>query len=671
MSDLKIIDRPASVGVLGRRTQPVQLLVIYNDPRPAATAFPAYNTDPATITPHYYIASDGIVVGLATDDQMTQHGGTTTWQGQNLEIATISLAIALEHTPGTPFPATLLRSLHSLVTALITYHRLPTTALYRWEAREPGAESGPGQLVAVTLPVVPPNTPANALLDLGGSGLDDGDTTCAPPPLPPPQDSGAVLGDDPNRPSPTDLWFFLQQETYRHRGEGFRQDWAIHLAACTTGLGAPLAPSQSIKLDGRDYLFQVYGNDVLFNEKPNWQALQRLSQTHGGTIAASGLARNLLDTAYAASGAPFQADWKFHQIAVRENLGTPLSPAYRIPHEGKEYSLQIFSGETFYTEVPNWGDVRRLSQTPPGPLADALWSETYKPSGATYDPAAPFQQIAAQNYLGAPLTGPYQALINSASYTIQVFANDTVYSGFDEAPARLSALAPPSGINSPTPIGVATNTNAPSGSPDDAFSDQLPLFTMLPLPGQPPISQFYGYTRFSAGAGRQFYGSTQGRHSGIDFGVPVGTPLLAIGHGLVVHAGENGPFGAKLPQSIVVRYGAIYALYGHASVCHVAKGQFVTPGQTIGEVGSFNGPHLHFELRAVPTDTLDNRDPLQNAKNPGQAFNPIDCFSPSLDDYFARMLSRLGSTDGAFCQGGFRDQQQIVFGGPVDTRPCS
>jgi murein DD-endopeptidase MepM/ murein hydrolase activator NlpD len=208
--------------------------------------------------------------------------------------------------------------------------------------------------------------------------------------------------------------------------------------------------------------------------------------------------------------------------------------------------------------------------------------------------------------------------------------------------------------------------------PDDALSATQPVFGLLPIEGQPRISQFYGYTRFAAGNGRHFYTQTQGQHSGIDFAVNVGTPLVAIDYGVVVWAGFNQgglTFGAG-PRSIIVRYGAIYALYGHTSSESVRRGQAVEPGQVIGHSGFPSAPHLHFELRPVPERVHGDRNPGQNPVNPGFAVNPIDYFSPDLAHYFVQRLRQLGGNQQHFCQGRYDAQGRITFGAAVDTRPC-
>jgi len=99
--------------------------------------------------------------------------------------------------------------------------------------------------------------------------------------------------------------------------------------------------------------------------------------------------------------------------------------------------------------------------------------------------------------------------------------------------------------------------------------------------------------RVSSGFGQR----ARGNHEGIDFAVPVGTPVLASTGGVVVYAGERGSYGnlvtIQSPDGIETRY-------AHLSALNVAKGDAVTAGQEIaksGNTGLSTGPHLHFEVR--------------------------------------------------------------------------
>lgn len=99
-----------------------------------------------------------------------------------------------------------------------------------------------------------------------------------------------------------------------------------------------------------------------------------------------------------------------------------------------------------------------------------------------------------------------------------------------------------------------------------------------------------------------------GRHEGIDFAKPVGTPILACAPGQVIGTGVWG--GAYGKNSIVIKHvvnkQVLYTMYAHASKLYVKKGDKVTAGQHIADVGAegnVTGPHLHLECQAKPTWT--------------------------------------------------------------------
>lgn len=98
-------------------------------------------------------------------------------------------------------------------------------------------------------------------------------------------------------------------------------------------------------------------------------------------------------------------------------------------------------------------------------------------------------------------------------------------------------------------------------------------------------------------------------HTGIDFGVGIGTPIHCAGNGVVVHAGWWGAYGNAV---IVDHGGGVTTLYGHMSkvLCH--RGQTVSRGTVLGLVGSTGwstGPHCHFEVRknGVPVNPMNFR----------------------------------------------------------------
>jgi murein DD-endopeptidase MepM/ murein hydrolase activator NlpD len=99
------------------------------------------------------------------------------------------------------------------------------------------------------------------------------------------------------------------------------------------------------------------------------------------------------------------------------------------------------------------------------------------------------------------------------------------------------------------------------------------------------------------------YRAGQGLHFGLDFAAPCGTPVVAIGDGLV--AKVDAPEHGALPHNLMIQLDAGYAtLYGHlVERSKLAVGQRVTSGQVVGFSGDSFGtchsaPHLHLEIRS-------------------------------------------------------------------------
>jgi hypothetical protein len=112
-------------------------------------------------------------------------------------------------------------------------------------------------------------------------------------------------------------------------------------------------------------------------------------------------------------------------------------------------------------------------------------------------------------------------------------------------------------------------------------------------------------------------------HHGVEFGVPTGTPVLAVATGTVRVAGDDsqtayGPTTNFYGNLVVIELatasdGPVFALYGHLSEVAVTVGQFVAVGESIGYSGATgvaDGPHLHFEVRVGENSYGATRNPL-------------------------------------------------------------
>ena len=86
-------------------------------------------------------------------------------------------------------------------------------------------------------------------------------------------------------------------------------------------------------------------------------------------------------------------------------------------------------------------------------------------------------------------------------------------------------------------------------------------------------------------------------HNGIDIANRVGTPVVAARSGTVVHVeSQIGNYGRFV---ILSHPGGFQTLYAHLDTFSVRRGQYVSTGQKIGELGNTGlstGPHLHFSI---------------------------------------------------------------------------
>lgn len=248
-----------------------------------------------------------------------------------------------------------------------------------------------------------------------------------PPPTPPP---GPILNPTPEQAALAEM---LLEESYRRRGEGYNSDWAFHQYAVQNNLGMPIGRSKQISFEGKQYAYQPFARDTLYNEVPNWGDVRSLKALLNNRIPTSGLGRVLLEASYQAGGSALRPDWAFHQYAVQNNLGPPLGPSTTLTVDNAQYAYQVFATDTLYNLVPNWSDVRRLSALAQATdaaqvrLRSALLAQTYRAGGATYHADWAFHQQALNWNLGTPLSESYRVSSGAAQYSIQVYATDTLY----------------------------------------------------------------------------------------------------------------------------------------------------------------------------------------------------------------------------------------------------
>ncbi|MFV0314856.1 MAG: M23 family metallopeptidase [Anaerotignum sp.] len=85
-------------------------------------------------------------------------------------------------------------------------------------------------------------------------------------------------------------------------------------------------------------------------------------------------------------------------------------------------------------------------------------------------------------------------------------------------------------------------------------------------------------------------------HNGIDIGVGIGTPVLAVRSGVVSEVRTSATFGKVVQYETEDGYTVMYA---HLSEILVEEGEQIKQGDVVaksGNTGLSTGPHLHYSL---------------------------------------------------------------------------
>jgi murein DD-endopeptidase MepM/ murein hydrolase activator NlpD len=119
------------------------------------------------------------------------------------------------------------------------------------------------------------------------------------------------------------------------------------------------------------------------------------------------------------------------------------------------------------------------------------------------------------------------------------------------------------------------------------------------------------FSRITSGFAMRFHPvhQTWRQHLGVDYAAPTGTPVRAVGEGVVDFAGVQNGYGNVV---IIKHSNERETLYAHLSHIDTRTGDHVEQGQRIGAVGMTGwatGPHLHFEFRV----NGQHQDPLSIA----------------------------------------------------------
>ena len=127
-----------------------------------------------------------------------------------------------------------------------------------------------------------------------------------------------------------------------------------------------------------------------------------------------------------------------------------------------------------------------------------------------------------------------------------------------------------------------------------------------------------------------------GRHPGIDYLIPIGTPIVAVSDGIIVLTGE-GPYKDKIFGGgfvVVLKHAdTFFSLYAHLSEVYVTNGQHIKRGERLGLSGQSNdgSPHLHFGL--IPNTKKGSGLYFSQSYNPNDFWlnGKPQCYDPHKD----------------------------------------
>ena len=146
---------------------------------------------------------------------------------------------------------------------------------------------------------------------------------------------------------------------------------------------------------------------------------------------------------------------------------------------------------------------------------------------------------------------------------------------------------------------------APSAVAAAALAAKPPFglpFAEPPGPETWLLGQVYGNSTGAFARRYEWYRAGQGIHFGVDFSARCGTPVVAIGDGVVIKV--SAPEHGSAPHNLLIDHQNGYvSLYGHLMErSKLKRGDPVVRGQVIGMTGDpdltcTSRPHLHLEIR--------------------------------------------------------------------------
>jgi hypothetical protein len=236
----------------------------------------------------------------------------------------------------------------------------------------------------------------------------------------------------------------LLAEAYRQAGAVSHQDWAMARFAKAEGLGMPIGPCFEVIVANRSYTAQSFARETLFSVTGDWQRAQRLTALTAPEQQP--LREALIQGMYRQAGEIYHPDWAFHQYALRNPIGPPLGPSFRITVAKQEFSAECYALDVIFNPAERWKEIGRLSQLlasgQQSELAGVLQEHWSNRAGRQVRTEWPLFQYALREKLGAPIGSSFRVTDSRRDFVAESFALDVIACeiGNWKAITRLSTL---------------------------------------------------------------------------------------------------------------------------------------------------------------------------------------------------------------------------------------
>ncbi|MCS6840193.1 MAG: N-acetylmuramoyl-L-alanine amidase [Roseiflexus sp.] len=399
-----------------RRGRSISMIVLHATAGSARSAL-AWLTNPAArVSAHYLIDKAGQIYRLVPDEYAAWHAGRAEWRGETA-INEISLGIELENANNghDPYPMAQLNALVDLTREKVAQYRIAPDMVVRhldiaiprgrkndpagfpWveflrrifpdppvtvperpmpparratfsqillsEAyRQVGAVEWPdwamtrtARVTGLGLPVAPSFEVTVAGRNYIGQSFGR-ETLVSPIAEWKRVDRLSMLAAPEHQP----LREALLQAIYAQAGETYRPDWAFHQYALREPVGPPLSASFRVRVGAEEWSAAIYALDVLYSPVGRWKEIHHLSTLIDERSERDPLAQALLERLYERAGSQWRPMWPSQQYALRERLGAPLGPSFRVSFDGRDYVAEAFALDVLYCVIGEWENVQRL-----------------------------------------------------------------------------------------------------------------------------------------------------------------------------------------------------------------------------------------------------------------------------------------------------------------------